>query len=405
MGNGRNYESEIDLAGLQGSLCHGRTPTAWDSLARSLAPYLCGSLGFFGKLVLATIYRRLHSSRMRRPPTGGMIRPRTIGGRAAVPEPAPPVAPAFPVDSAASNGRKKRLGLLALGLVVLYLVYANFISSGGGEDAVGFESNSIALGGGEEGLGVAEEEEEEEEDKPVPKPAKSKKKAPKMEEEEEQEEGDGEEEEKPEDGEGEGGGEGEGDGAESSAAEGAEEEEEETAAVEEKDEDKPSKRLRTSVGGGKDPARSVQSYFANFGGNVVEIDKEGSFKYVLVRMEDSSGDSALLVRGCPKSEGAHCKHHHAFSRAKAELELRGFVATAKGGGRITRHPSRHRAGQKEGYLSVFGYSKTFGACQDCNKIACTLIKAAYPDYGVKYSNEGYLESDERKIADSSWAKC
>lgn len=338
-----------------------------------------------------------------------MIRPRTIGGRAAAPEPEPepPVATAFPVDPAAS-GRKKRLGLLVLGLVVLYLVYANFIGSGGGEDAVGFESSSMSLGGGEDGLDAAGGEEDdgegEEEDKPAPKVAKAaKKKAPVVvAEEEEEEEGDGD-----------GGGDGDGDeedkqeDEESSAAEGVEEEEEveETAAVEEADDQKPSKRLRASVGGSKDPARSVQSYFANFGGNVVEIDKEGSFKYVLVQMEDSSGDSALLVRGCPKSEGTHCKHHHAFSRAKAELELRGFVAKVRGGGRITRHPSRHRAGQKEGYLSVFGYSKTFGECADCNKIACTLIKAAYPDYGVKYSNEGYLESDERKIADSAWAKC
>lgn len=155
----------------------------------------------------------------------------------------------------------------------------------------------------------------------------------------------------------------------------------------------------------RDRSKTIESYFVNFGGRVVDIDKEGSYKYVLVRMEDLFGNKALLVRGCPHKEGTHCKHADAFARAKAELELRGFKATVLGGGRITRHPSRHQKGQKEGYISIFGYSKTFGTCEDCNKQACSLIKASYPNYGIKWANEGYLESEERKISDSSWTRC
>jgi hypothetical protein len=155
----------------------------------------------------------------------------------------------------------------------------------------------------------------------------------------------------------------------------------------------------------RDRSKTIESYFVNFGGRVVEIDREGSYKYVLVRIEDIFGSQALLVRGCPHKEGTHCKHADAFARAKAELELRGFKATSLGGGRITRHPSRRQKGQKEGYISIFGYSKTFGACEECNKIACALIKASFIDHGVKWANEGYLESDERKVRDEAWNRC
>ena len=149
---------------------------------------------------------------------------------------------------------------------------------------------------------------------------------------------------------------------------------------------------------------SVESYFVNSGGAVVEIDKEGSYKYVLLRVEDAQGGSALLVRGCPHKEGTHCKHRDAAERAKKALDARGFRVTVLGGGRITRHPSKKIA-VKAGYISIFGVSKTFGTCSDCNKLACALVKAAYPDHGVKWSTEGYYESDEKKISDTAWTRC
>jgi len=155
----------------------------------------------------------------------------------------------------------------------------------------------------------------------------------------------------------------------------------------------------------KSKALTVQSYFVNFGGLVVDIDKEGSYKYVLVKMEDKEGASALLVRGCPHKEGTHCFHDDAYKRTKTDLEGRGYKASVLGGGRVTRHPARKSKSGKLGYISVFGYSKTFGTCAECNKVACVLIKQALPDYGVKWANEGYLESDERKVKDDAWTKC
>jgi hypothetical protein len=149
---------------------------------------------------------------------------------------------------------------------------------------------------------------------------------------------------------------------------------------------------------------SIESYFVNSGGQVVDIDKEGSYKYVLLKVEDGEGGSALLVRGCPHIEKTKCKHANAAERARKELEARGFRTMVMGGGRITRHPSK-KISIKAGYVSIFGYSKTFGACEDCNKHACALIKSAFPDHGVKWSNAGYVESDEKKINPTDWTRC
>ena len=73
-----------------------------------------------------------------------------------------------------------------------------------------------------------------------------------------------------------------------------------------------------------------------------------------------------------------------------------------GGGRITWHGLR-KSKRKLGVISIFGYSKTYGACEDCNKNACDIIYKQYPDYVVKYSNQGYTEKDEYKIRD--FIKC
>lgn len=120
----------------------------------------------------------------------------------------------------------------------------------------------------------------------------------------------------------------------------------------------------------------MESYFVNYGMPPVIIDKEGSYKYVLIKIEDSFGKSALVIRSCPKKDGTKCKHPDAFKKAQMELQAKGLKATCLGGGRITRHPSKHLS-IKAGYVSIFGYSKTFGKCDTCNRDACVLVKGTY----------------------------
>lgn len=111
----------------------------------------------------------------------------------------------------------------------------------------------------------------------------------------------------------------------------------------------------------------------------VDIDAEGVFKYVLLRVE--SGDKAtLVVRG---HEWA--PFHDDIVQAHKQ-QLRGGAGgealhvSCVGGGRI-----RHEPGTKT--LFVYGYSQGYGRADHAASVA--LLKAAYPDYSVTWSNEGY----------------
>ena len=329
---------------------------------------------------------------MRRPEkTSGVIRPRTLGlGKPVIvdpPTPPPPPPPRFNFD-------KSKIRLAAILIVLLLFAYMSL----GHNESNDLVNHPSAPSEGEASQGLrgnhlSDNEEDDEEDEEESHP-KKKSKHHKVDEVEEEEEGDQDED----------------------SEKAISEEEEVVSDTNESDESGDSERSQNQIQksdnvassaehDGLDRSRSVESYFKNFGGNVVEIDREGSYKYVLIRIEDSLGGKAYVVRGCPHKEGTHCKHDDAYSRAKVDLELRGLSAIPMGGGRITRHRSRHQKGQKAGYISIFGHSKTFGSCEKCNQIACTLIKAYLPDHGVKWANEGYYESDERKMSDSAWTRC
>ena len=90
------------------------------------------------------------------------------------------------------------------------------------------------------------------------------------------------------------------------------------------------------------------------------------------------------------------------SGAPSSAESDSGAIKVLGGGRVTVHRSRKVANHR--YLSVFGYSKTYGRCDDCNRRAAELIAASDPsNLTVKYSPDaGYAASDEAKI--NAWTK-
>ncbi len=145
---------------------------------------------------------------------------------------------------------------------------------------------------------------------------------------------------------------------------------------------------------------SIDSYFLKLGKKSVSISPRGSFKFVLIHATDFQGDGAYLVQGCPYTKKG-CKHPDAARVARHDLTKHKLESRVLGGGRITRHKMRNS--QRKGLISVFGFSRTYGRCGDCNKKTCAFIAAAYPGYLVRYSNEGYNESDEKDIKD--WVKC
>ena len=107
----------------------------------------------------------------------------------------------------------------------------------------------------------------------------------------------------------------------------------------------------------------------------------GTWKYVLLAVDDSRGGKALLVRNQPDL----AYHAEMADAARRELSALGGLKTLSvlGGGRIANPAS--------GEIQVYGFSKTYGRCELCNKMAAELIRAA-PEHrrrDVSWSNEGY----------------
>jgi len=105
----------------------------------------------------------------------------------------------------------------------------------------------------------------------------------------------------------------------------------------------------------------------------------GTWKYVLLQAHDAFGGKRILVRNTANLQ------YHAEMAHEAKKELHGLQKVdVLGGGRIAFEGSPKK-------ISVWGYSKTFGRCEPCNKQAAELIRRsdAYGQFPVTWSNEGY----------------
>nr|XP_058157376.1 14 kDa phosphohistidine phosphatase [Dasypus novemcinctus] len=138
----------------------------------------------------------------------------------------------------------------------------------------------------------------------------------------------------------------------------------------------------------------------------VDIDPDGVFKYVLIRvhLEPPSGagvgESKEIVRGYKWAE----YHADIYDKVAGELQKRGFGCECLGGGRIS-HQSRDRK------VHVYGYSMLLGAPEQVgpgrapavqvtvlstqgygraqHSISTAKIQAKYPDYEVTWADDGY----------------
>ncbi|XP_061117119.1 14 kDa phosphohistidine phosphatase-like [Conger conger] len=111
-----------------------------------------------------------------------------------------------------------------------------------------------------------------------------------------------------------------------------------------------------------------------------DIDPDGTFKYVLIRVhstEEGDDSSVDIVRGYAFAE----YHADIYDRVAEELEKGGGLdCECIGGGRI-KHDS---SGKK---IHVYGYSMGFGRAN--HSVSTEKLKARYPDYEVTWDNEGY----------------
>ncbi|XP_073456054.1 14 kDa phosphohistidine phosphatase [Aquarana catesbeiana] len=112
---------------------------------------------------------------------------------------------------------------------------------------------------------------------------------------------------------------------------------------------------------------------------LVDIDPDGTFKYVLIRVSYREGldDHRDIVRGYGWAE----YHADIYDKVASEIE-KGRVLDCEclGGGRIS-----HSSGSKK--IHIYGYSLGFGRAK--HSVSMELIKTKYPDYEVTWSDEGY----------------
>ncbi|XP_067005995.1 14 kDa phosphohistidine phosphatase-like [Anabrus simplex] len=113
----------------------------------------------------------------------------------------------------------------------------------------------------------------------------------------------------------------------------------------------------------------------------VEIDPDGTFKYVLIKVSTKkpaggSSNEKIVVRGF--RWGAY--HADIFEDTEEKVRKMGLTAKCLGGGRI-----HHNAAAKQ--LNVYGYSQGFGKAD--HEQTVQLLKTSYPDYEITWSNSGY----------------
>ncbi|XP_044054748.1 14 kDa phosphohistidine phosphatase [Siniperca chuatsi] len=107
----------------------------------------------------------------------------------------------------------------------------------------------------------------------------------------------------------------------------------------------------------------------------VEIDPEGTFKYILVRVKVKDGDVHKdIVRGTKSAE----YHNHIFEKVSPAMEALGMECNCLGGGKI-----EHNSQEKK--LRVFGESTAFGKAD--HSVSVEKLKSAFSSYEITWSDD------------------
>ncbi|XP_071948098.1 14 kDa phosphohistidine phosphatase-like [Antedon mediterranea] len=107
--------------------------------------------------------------------------------------------------------------------------------------------------------------------------------------------------------------------------------------------------------------------------NDVEIDENGVFKYVLIKVKGKTC-TKHIVRGHAWAE------YHADIYEQVEEAIGQKKCQCVGGGRIN-HEMFNQS------IHVYGYSVGFGKAN--HEITVEILNKKYPDYEITWSNEGY----------------
>ncbi|XP_034636164.1 14 kDa phosphohistidine phosphatase-like [Trachemys scripta elegans] len=107
----------------------------------------------------------------------------------------------------------------------------------------------------------------------------------------------------------------------------------------------------------------------------VEIDPDGTFKYILVRVQRVGGaEHRDVVRGTAAAEF----HNHIFEKVNPEMEKLGFECKCLGGGKIDHN-------SKDKKMRVFGLSTGYGKAD--HAVTVEILKKVYRDYEITWSDD------------------
>lgn len=111
----------------------------------------------------------------------------------------------------------------------------------------------------------------------------------------------------------------------------------------------------------------------------VEIDKSGTYKYILLKIHDPDKDREFkhVVRGSSKA----AYHADIYDDIVTNIEARGLDVEIVGGGRIHHEPSKK-------HMKIYGYSQGYGRAD--HSITQAIIQRKYgSEWDIKWSNDGY----------------
>ncbi|KAJ8279150.1 hypothetical protein COCON_G00062160 [Conger conger] len=107
----------------------------------------------------------------------------------------------------------------------------------------------------------------------------------------------------------------------------------------------------------------------------VEIDPDGVFKYILVRVKvKDRTEYKDIVRGTKNAQ----YHNHIFEKVSPEMENLGLDCTCLGGGKIEHN-------SKEKTIRVFGESTGYGKAE--HSVTAEKLKSTFEDYNITWSDD------------------
>uniref|UniRef100_H2MQA7 14 kDa phosphohistidine phosphatase n=1 Tax=Oryzias latipes TaxID=8090 RepID=H2MQA7_ORYLA len=117
----------------------------------------------------------------------------------------------------------------------------------------------------------------------------------------------------------------------------------------------------------------------------VEIDPDGTFKYILVRVRVKDGEMHKdVVRGTKNAEyhsiikTVNLHKDHIFEKVSPALEPLGMECKCLGGGKIEHN-------SKEKKIRVFGESTAFGKAD--HSVSVEKLKSVFSDYEITWSDD------------------